>query len=182
MSKGSTSACLGAFAKLRYATVSLVVILHPRATTRLLPDGVSWKLIFAHFLENLWNRIRYHYNLTRMTGTLHGDSYTCVITYRCGLLKMRNFHDKFVEKIKTHILFSIKTFFSKFDICRTVHHFDNWRIKNQLDATYYFIVLLIGSTCFGHYYAHHQELATVMLITTLVVSFLVCCRLEVRCG
>jgi len=43
--------------------------------------------------------------------------------------------------------------------------------KNQLDATYYFIVLLIGSTCFGHYYAHHQELATIMLITTLVVSF-----------
>jgi len=35
----------------------------------------------------------------------------------------------------------------------------------------YFIVLLIGSTCFGHYYAHHQELATMMLITTLVVSF-----------
>jgi len=52
-----------------------------------------------------------------------------------------------------------------------------WRIKNQLDATYYFIVLLIGSTCFGHYYAHHQELVTMVLITTLVVSFLVCCRL-----
>ena len=58
----------------------------------------------------------------------------------------------------------------------------NWRIKNQLDATYYFIVLLIGSTCFGHDYAHHQELATIMLITTLVVLFLVFCRLEVRCG
>ena len=43
--------------------------------------------------------------------------------------------------------------------------------KNQLDATYYFIVLLIGSTCFGHHYALHQELATIMLITTLVVSF-----------
>ena len=43
--------------------------------------------------------------------------------------------------------------------------------QNQLDATYYFIVLLIGSTCFGHYYAHHQKLATMMLITTLVVSF-----------
>ena len=54
--------------------------------------------------------------------------------------------------------------------------------ENQLDATYYFIVLLIGLTCFGHYYAHHQELETIMLITTLVVSFLVCCRLEVRCG
>jgi len=41
--------------------------------------------------------------------------------------------------------------------------------KIQLDATFYFIVLLIGLTCFGHYYAHHQELATMMLITTLVV-------------
>ena len=38
--------------------------------------------------------------------------------------------------------------------------------KNQLDVTSYFIVLLIGSICFGHYYAHHQELATIMLITT----------------
>jgi len=54
--------------------------------------------------------------------------------------------------------------------------------KNQLDATYYFIVLLKDSTCFGHYYAHNQELATIMLITALIVSFLVCCRLEVRCG
>ena len=45
-------------------------------------------------------------------------------------------------------------------------------MKNQLDATYYFIVLLIGSTCFRHYYAHHQELATVMLITTFVDKFI----------
>jgi len=42
--------------------------------------------------------------------------------------------------------------------------------KNQLVATYYFIVLLIGSTCFGHYYAHHQELANV---TTNVVIIIV---------
>ena len=50
-------------------------------------------------------------------------------------------------------------------------------MKNKilLDITYYFIVLLIGSTCFGHYYAHHQELATIMLITTSVIWFLVCC-------
>jgi len=55
--------------------------------------------------------------------------------------------------------------------------------NNQLDATYYFIVLLIDSTCFGHYYAHHQELTNIMLITTLVVPFLVCCRLEAKaCG
>jgi len=43
--------------------------------------------------------------------------------------------------------------------------------KNQIGAAYYFIVLLIGSTCFGHYYVHHQELTTITLITTLVVSF-----------
>jgi len=44
-------------------------------------------------------------------------------------------------------------------------------MKNQLDATYYFFVLLIGSTCFGHNYVHYQELATVMLDTILVASF-----------
>jgi len=26
-----------------------------------------------------------------------------------------------------------------------------------------FFLLLIDSTCFGHYYAHHQELATLLL-------------------
>jgi len=69
-------------------------------------------------------------------------------------------------------------------------------MKNQLDATYYFIVLLIGPKCFGHYYAHHYDLATMMLIVTLVVSFfidggvsfnvnlwflVVCVRCEVLC-
>jgi len=43
--------------------------------------------------------------------------------------------------------------------------------KSQLDATYYFTILLTGSTCFWHYYAHHQEFATIMLITTLAVWF-----------
>jgi hypothetical protein len=34
--------------------------------------------------------------------------------------------------------------------------------KNQLDATRYFILLHIGSKCFKYYYAHHQQLTTVM--------------------
>ena len=42
-------------------------------------------------------------------------------------------------------------------------------LKNQLDATYYFIVLLIGSTCFGHYYAHHQELTTMMFVEQCII-------------
>jgi len=39
---------------------------------------------------------------------------------------------------------------------------DVWGVLlNFIDATYYFIVLLISWTCFGHYYAHHQEFATI---------------------
>ena len=33
--------------------------------------------------------------------------------------------------------------------------------KIKLDATYYFIMLMLGSTCFGHHYVHHQELTTI---------------------
>ena len=36
-------------------------------------------------------------------------------------------------------------------------------MKDQLDVTCYFISLLMCSTCFGHKYIHHQELATVLL-------------------
>ena len=48
-------------------------------------------------------------------------------------------------------------------------------MKGQLDVTCYFISLLVCSTCFGHYYIHLQELATVMLnyhIGRLVLSSL----------
>jgi hypothetical protein len=38
------------------------------------------------------------------------------------------------------------------------------RDKSQLDATQWFIELIIRSTCFGHYYAHHQELETIQSI------------------
>jgi len=27
-------------------------------------------------------------------------------------------------------------------------------------------MLMLGSTCFGHHYAHHQELTTIALVTT----------------
>jgi len=37
--------------------------------------------------------------------------------------------------------------------------------KNQLDATEWFIALVICSTCFGQFYAHHQELETMCVIT-----------------
>jgi len=53
--------------------------------------------------------------------------------------------------------------------------------KIQLDATYCFIMLMLGSTCFEHYYAHHQELTAIALVTTQIVWFWSCCWLEVKC-
>ena len=36
--------------------------------------------------------------------------------------------------------------------------------KTQLDATEWFIALIICSACFGHFYAHHQELVTICVL------------------
>ena len=47
-------------------------------------------------------------------------------------------------------------------------------MKNQLDATEWFIALIICSTCFGHLYAHHQELETIyVLLPPMVCNALV---------
>jgi hypothetical protein len=37
--------------------------------------------------------------------------------------------------------------------------------KSQLGATQWFIELIIRSTCFKHYYANHQELETIQVVT-----------------
>ena len=41
--------------------------------------------------------------------------------------------------------------------------------KNQLDAIEWFIALIICSTCFGHLYAHHQELKSICVLLPPVV-------------
>jgi hypothetical protein len=46
-------------------------------------------------------------NLTRMTGNVHEDRYTFLITSRSVRLRMRIVSNKIVEKIKTHIFCSI---------------------------------------------------------------------------
>ena len=44
-------------------------------------------------------------------------------------------------------------------------------MKNQLDVTECFIALMICSTCFGHFCAHHQELETIcVLLLPMVCS------------
>jgi len=38
------------------------------------------------------------------------------------------------------------------------------REENQLHDTEWFIALVIYSKCFGHLYAHHQELETILVL------------------
>ena len=48
------------------------------------------------------------------------------------------------------------------------------REGNQLDATEWVMALVICSTCFGHLYAYHQELETILvLLPQMVCSALV---------
>jgi len=47
--------------------------------------------------------------------------------------------------------------------------YEKRREENQLDATECFIALIICSTCFGHLYAHHQELETILVLLPYMV-------------
>ena len=56
-------------------------------------------------------------------------------------------------------------------------------IKCQLDAADVFIADLIAcSRCFGHHYAHHQELKSIILWLLLVVIRAVVFKLLFWCG
>ena len=47
---------------------------------------------------------------------------------------------------------------------RHKHIIDKCREENQMDATECSIAFIICSTCFGHLYAHRQELKTILLL------------------
>jgi hypothetical protein len=48
------------------------------------------------------------------------------------------------------------------------------RREEKPDATEWFIALIVRSTCFGHFYAHRQELETIcVLLPPMVCSALV---------
>jgi hypothetical protein len=59
----------------------------------------------------------------------------------------------------------------KLDVCLSVHRCIYVKKKNQLDVNECFITLVIRSTCFGHFYAHHQEFETICaLLPPMVCS------------
>ena len=63
------------------------------------------------------------------------------------------------------------------------HLLTHVEIKCQLDATEVFIADLTAcSTCFGHHYAHHQELKSIIQRLLPVVFRAVVFKLLVWCG
>ena len=71
----------------------------------------------------------------------------------------------------------------KFDVVLTMHRRSYVEIKCQLDATETFIADLIAcSTCFGHHYAYHQELMSIIQWLLPVVFRAVVFKLLVWCG
>jgi len=59
-------------------------------------------------------------------------------------------------------------------VCLSVHLSIYLEKKNQLDATKWFIALIKSSTCFGQFYAHHQELENIcVLLPPMVYDALV---------
>jgi len=75
------------------------------------------------------------------------------------------------------VMLNIPVLLSKFELPIYVE------IKCQLDATKVFIADLIAcSTCFGHHYAHHQELKSMIQWLLPVVFRAVVFKLLVWCG
>jgi hypothetical protein len=57
-------------------------------------------------------------------------------------------------------------------------------IKCQLDATDEFFIadLIACSTCFGHHYAHHQELESIIQVVAAYRIWCLVFKLSVWCG
>jgi hypothetical protein len=103
---------LGAFAKLRKATVSFVMSVHlsflPHGTTRIFVTFDIWG-----FFEHLSRKFEFHSNPTRVKRTLHEDQYTLLIISRSYLIRTRNVSDKRCRENQNTILLYSLTFFSK---------------------------------------------------------------------
>ena len=91
--------------------------LRSHGTTRLPLDGYSQYFIFEDFFEILSIKFKFHYNLTRITGTSHEDQYTVLIISCLILLRMRNVSDtRCGENQNTH--FVSNNFFFLRNSCR----------------------------------------------------------------
>ena len=98
--------CLGAFAKLRKATISLVKSVRQHGKLRSYRRDFHGISYFTYFFENLSRNFKFHLNVPRLTGTLHVDLCTFIISRRI-LLRMRNISGKSCRDNETRILCSV---------------------------------------------------------------------------
>jgi hypothetical protein len=99
---------LGAFEKLRKATISFVVSFYTSACNNSALTGqIFIKCYIYVFFKNMYRKFKYHYNLTIMTGTLHEDQYTFMIIYHRILLRKETLSDKTCrENQNTYFIFN----------------------------------------------------------------------------
>ena len=80
----------------------------------LAPIGQNFmKFEIWEFFENMSRKFKFHYNLMRITRTLHENQYTFLIISRSVILRIKNVSDKSCREIITQILCSIVFFFLK---------------------------------------------------------------------
>jgi hypothetical protein len=111
----------GKFAKLRKTTISFVMsvrlYVRPHGTTRLPLDGFSWNLILGAFSKVCWEN-------SRIAGTTIAHSWKYLAHF---FLEREMFHTKAVEKIETHIFYSV------FFFLKSCHLWGNWKNIVQRD-------------------------------------------------
>ena len=99
----------------------------PHETTRLPLDGFSWNLVFEYFSKKVLRNFTFHWNRTRMTGTLHEDKYTFFIVSRSVLIAMRHVSEKICWGNKnTHFVYN-NVFFKK--IVSSSSSSCSWRVR-----------------------------------------------------
>jgi len=109
-SASNTTSFLGMFTILWKMTISFIVSVCPSVRPSVWNNSAPTRWIFIKFntwlfFKNLCRKFKFHKNLTRITGTLHGDQYTFLITSCSVLLRIRNISDKsYRENQSTHFM------------------------------------------------------------------------------
>ena len=87
--------------------ISVCLSVRPHGAIRLSLNGFSWNLICTIFFRKSVRKFNFHYNLTRITGTLHDDLCTCMTTCGSIILTMGNVSEKRCGQNKhTHFVFN----------------------------------------------------------------------------
>ena len=95
---------LGAFSKLRKATISFVRSVRSHKTTRLPMDGFSWNFVWG-FFENLSRNFKFYKNLTRITGTWR-HLYICDNTSLHSCYNKKYFRQSCRQNQNAHFMFN----------------------------------------------------------------------------